>query len=797
MRRTLALAAGSLLLATALSAAPCAPSPTTLCLNDSRFEVEVSWRDSRGRTGAGQAKTITADTGYFWFFSEANIELVIKVLDARSINGKYWVFFGALSSVEYDLTVTDTMTGAVKTYHNPLGQFASVGDTGAFDPGVTAPSRDVVQVAGDAAGPRSLEALQAFIEAPPSPASAKASTPCKTVASTLVLNDCRFGLNVEWTDSRGRTGRGTPVSLTNDTGYFWFFNAANVELVIKVLDARSINGSFWVFYGALSNVDYTLTVSDSLTGEVKVYRNRSGSFASVGDTAAFHAGREVVVSKDSGRAVTATIDPEGGSLSADAADGTHFVLNLPPDAVSRPTAIRMTPLSEINGLPFSRGFIGGVQLEPEGLRLFVPATLTIRPAGPMRPGAVGFSYLADGDEFALDLSKKGNGQIELQVLHFSGYGAGNATPGNISSQSSIVPASVIQAIRQRIAAIFDRATEREDENGNVIPPELTQEQAFAMIVEIVADAFDRHLRPALASLAPECNRTNIEAVVSLALATIHTAEYMGLDNDLSIRGWIDDTINRLIAILQQCEQKAFDVCKQHQDPLQAFTMVMIERQLQLFGVETLGLLEPGGLIERCLRFELNFDSTVTLPIDPTGGTFKVPVSARVPLRMDPSISVRDVSWKGTGTTRIGDALIDPLPACTVSAFHTTTGNFSVGVHMPAWLIPLAMNRFESPGYFTAYDITFGYEPGDPEFSYSLRCVVEGEVLNFDYPSVGLWRSAYLVNHLFDSRGELGFLAEGWEVLARPGIYARKTYSGNILVTEDTTLLLKHTPDAAN
>ena len=89
---------GYLLLSAALSAAPCTPSPTTLCLNDSRFEVEVSWRDSRGRTGVGQAKTITADTGYFWFFSETNIELVIKVLDARSINQKFWVFFGALTS---------------------------------------------------------------------------------------------------------------------------------------------------------------------------------------------------------------------------------------------------------------------------------------------------------------------------------------------------------------------------------------------------------------------------------------------------------------------------------------------------------------------------------------------------------------------------------------------------------------------------------------------------------------------------------------------------------------------------
>jgi hypothetical protein len=35
-------------------------------------------------------------------------------------------------SAEYTLTVTDTLTGTVKTYTNPSGQFASVADTSAF-----------------------------------------------------------------------------------------------------------------------------------------------------------------------------------------------------------------------------------------------------------------------------------------------------------------------------------------------------------------------------------------------------------------------------------------------------------------------------------------------------------------------------------------------------------------------------------------------------------------------------------------------------------------------------------------
>jgi hypothetical protein len=48
------------------------------------------------------------------------------------VNGHFWLFYGALSDVQYTLTVTDTSSGAVRTYTNPAGQFASVADTAAF-----------------------------------------------------------------------------------------------------------------------------------------------------------------------------------------------------------------------------------------------------------------------------------------------------------------------------------------------------------------------------------------------------------------------------------------------------------------------------------------------------------------------------------------------------------------------------------------------------------------------------------------------------------------------------------------
>ena len=112
--------------------APCAASPTRLCLNGGRFAVDVTWTDFANNTGSGQAVSLTGDTGYFWFFSANNVELIVKVLDGRALNANFWVFYGALSNVEYTVTVTDTATGQQKVYHNPQGHLASHADTAAF-----------------------------------------------------------------------------------------------------------------------------------------------------------------------------------------------------------------------------------------------------------------------------------------------------------------------------------------------------------------------------------------------------------------------------------------------------------------------------------------------------------------------------------------------------------------------------------------------------------------------------------------------------------------------------------------
>lgn len=112
---------------------PCVADESTACLAGNRFKVQVAWRDSGNRTGVGKIATSSADSALLWFFSPTNWEMMVKVLNTCSFSQRIWVFSAATTNVEYTLTVTDTKTGVVKTYFNPLGTAApAVTDTGAF-----------------------------------------------------------------------------------------------------------------------------------------------------------------------------------------------------------------------------------------------------------------------------------------------------------------------------------------------------------------------------------------------------------------------------------------------------------------------------------------------------------------------------------------------------------------------------------------------------------------------------------------------------------------------------------------
>ena len=113
------------------AASLCEPTPSSLCFLD-RFQVEVTWSAPNGASGTAQGNNLTLESGTFWFFQPENLELAVKVLDGRPINGRFWVSYGSLSDVAFRITVRDLVTGAVREYENPQGTMASRLDIEAF-----------------------------------------------------------------------------------------------------------------------------------------------------------------------------------------------------------------------------------------------------------------------------------------------------------------------------------------------------------------------------------------------------------------------------------------------------------------------------------------------------------------------------------------------------------------------------------------------------------------------------------------------------------------------------------------
>jgi hypothetical protein len=241
----------------------CSGDEFGLCLNGGRFRVEVDWQTPQGTSGAGHARPLTDDTGTFWFFDPDNLEMVVKSLDACSFANRFWNFAGGLTNVEVMTTVTDTLTGEERQYHKPpRTPFDPILDTGAFG----------------TCGQRAEDNLLTSSAPPPLPVS----------SPSLLLDHGRFRIDVVWTTAQGTSGTGQAVRLTEDTGYFWFFEPANVELLVKTLDACSFADRFWVFAGGLTNVEVEMEVTDTATGAVRHYSNEQGTaFTPVLDTNAF------------------------------------------------------------------------------------------------------------------------------------------------------------------------------------------------------------------------------------------------------------------------------------------------------------------------------------------------------------------------------------------------------------------------------------------------------------------------------------------------------------------------------
>ena len=113
--------------------------------------------------------------------------------------------------------------------------------------------------------------------------------PCLPADTVLCLAGDRFRVTVAWRDYQGQTGEGHAVPLDyGPSGFMYFFEPNNIEMLVKTLDGCAINGHFWVYAAATTDVEYTLRVIDTRNGRQHEYRNPLGvASPTVNDIQAF------------------------------------------------------------------------------------------------------------------------------------------------------------------------------------------------------------------------------------------------------------------------------------------------------------------------------------------------------------------------------------------------------------------------------------------------------------------------------------------------------------------------------
>jgi hypothetical protein len=289
------------------------------------FQTSVRWSNPRdGSSGTGHPQPLARDSGAFWFFSPDNLEVTVKILDGRAINGHWWVFIASMTDLQLEVDISRA-GGPAKTYVQTAGANRNFIDINAsFEEG---PQQPVIPV-----WPEIALTPERPTAADPVHVEVAVGNPWDTITydgvegNRILFNDLSWGWpaggpppppNLRFTaettagplapgihavDFRldkehfvGRTFEVTPASpalglresgedhfdievryrlpgqtgfaaapavpLTQDAGYFYFLDPSNVEVTAKIVDGRAVNGHWWLFLANMTTVELEIEVT--------------------------------------------------------------------------------------------------------------------------------------------------------------------------------------------------------------------------------------------------------------------------------------------------------------------------------------------------------------------------------------------------------------------------------------------------------------------------------------------------------------------------------------------------------
>lgn len=290
----------------------CAPNSTTVCLLNDRFKVVIDYVNPFS-TPPNQPGTFIAarllvgvqnpDTALFGFDSAQAVEVVVRIQDTRPFGAdRFDIYYGGMTDVGYTVTVTDTETGVVRRYTNTAGNVGGGVDRASF-PASAFPSVNATLTSGgtdsftaNGTVPQYEPIATASSMSVASNLTASATSTCAANATTACLLSDRFKVVIDFVNpfSTPPNQPGTFLAArllegvqNPDTALFGFGSPQAVEVVVRIQDARPFAPRFDVYFGGMTDVGYTVTVTDTVTGTVRSYQNVAGNVGGGVDRASF------------------------------------------------------------------------------------------------------------------------------------------------------------------------------------------------------------------------------------------------------------------------------------------------------------------------------------------------------------------------------------------------------------------------------------------------------------------------------------------------------------------------------
>jgi hypothetical protein len=439
------------------------------------------------------------------------------------------------------------------------------------------------------------------------------------------------------------------------------------------------------------------------------------------------------VDPDAGRAVEATISPEGGKLEALGADGTHYLLDLPAGSVGMDTLIRMTPVKTVSGLPLKESTTAwAVQLEPEGLQLLANVTLTIQlPTPPPINQQIPFQYREDGKAFnlaapivnaAVDTGMDEKG-IQLDIPHFSGYGMAIGYLGELEPVRQRLGGSVEERLSAEIARTL--AGERQKmllgstDQGVVVLDSETLKQ-------LLDQYFNQVIPERIEAAKTDCasGRLVLQTYLSMKrqMELLGTA---GLDSGEPFP--LPPGFTELVT--RQCMHEEYEMCVMQNVIHRMIPMaLLLLRQQAVLGVEEPQLdPETEQLIKKCLSFQLIFNSTVKeIQSGEIQFNSTTSVQAMVPIewKLESTGSFSSMVISGGGPLTVMQYLPEILPSgfCIITSKESKDGGFSVDDLRIEY-----SEELDKDGIPRMKGLVMDYSLGGVQLTWSDQCIQHGIV----------------------------------------------------------------------